>query len=469
MPAADSLDTKASAFDQIMELVIRTKLMENPQIQAFQKDTLDNYRKIMDPSKLTQLSDLSKTMTNTLKNFVPDAGIQLSWQTLRDLEIDPPKADVRLIEDSYQSTVARSGHGLQRAFIMTLLQHLSSALVVNRPQNTSQSATTTPETFVLPDLVFVIEEPELYQHADRQRHLAKVLQNLADGKLSGVVEKTQIIYSTHSPHFVTIEKFENIRLLRKVSAEEDRPKVTKIFETDLDEIANELAQLDTSLDRDTLTGVALLPRLHAIMSQWMNEGFFADVVVLVEGEEDRAILLGISESEGHDLESIGYSIIPCVGKPNLDRPTVIFRKLGIPVYVLWDSDKGTEHADQLSNHKLLKLMGESPEDWPNKIEDMFACFETKLNDVLIHEIGESQFEESLGRSCYKYGIQRKRAIKNPVILAEVIAENTREGRSSPSLQKIIKKILFLKYPKEQIVPAIQASVSDSPKLPETIV
>ena len=50
----------------------------------------------------------------------------LKWTELRQLEVPLPKADVRLVEDGYPSCVTRTGHGLQRAFILTMLQHLLS-------------------------------------------------------------------------------------------------------------------------------------------------------------------------------------------------------------------------------------------------------------------------------------------------------------------------------------------------------
>jgi predicted ATP-dependent endonuclease of OLD family len=88
------------------------------------------------------------------------------------------------------------------------------------------------------------------------------------------------------------------------------------------------------------TGADLSPRLHAIMTPRINEGFFADTVVLVEGEDDYAAIVGMARVMKKDLESIGVSIIPVGGKRSLDRPAIIFKEFGIRVYMLWDSDGG---------------------------------------------------------------------------------------------------------------------------------
>lgn len=295
-------------------------------------------------------------------------------------------------------------------------------------------------------MIFVIEEPELYQHPDRQRHLCKVLQNLADGKVAGISEITQVIYSTHSPHFVTIERFENIRLLRKVSDENGKPKVTKIREAHLDEIAEEVSKLDYNPDKQELNALSLLPKLHAIMTPWMNEGFFSDVVILVEGEEDRAALLGVAESEGVSLESMGFSVIPCYGKQNFDKPTIIFRELGIPVYIIWDGDYGTVGADPRLNHKLCVMMNCLGEDWPSHISENHACFKTDLEETLMNEIGIEFFERSLAASQEKFGIsKRRRAVKNPFVVADIILESAQQGRRSKSIQQIVDKLLMLKH------------------------
>ena len=42
------------------------------------------------------------------------------------------------------------------------------------------------------------------------------------------------------------------------------------------------------------------------MTPWMNEGFFADVVVLVEGEGDRSVIHATAQADGVDLGRHGH-------------------------------------------------------------------------------------------------------------------------------------------------------------------
>ncbi len=97
------------------------------------------------------------------------------------------------------------------------------------------------------------------------------------------------------------------------------------------------------------TAKTLSPRLQTIMTPLTNEGFFADTVVLVEGESDRAAIIGMAKALAKDFDGEGIAIVPCSGKNNLDRPLVIFRQLDIPVYVVWDGDRGSNDAKPKDN------------------------------------------------------------------------------------------------------------------------
>jgi len=184
------------------------------------------------------------------------------------------------------------------------------------------------------------------------------------------------------------------------------------------------------------------------MTPWMNEGFFADVAVLVEGEEDRAAILGIAVAVGHDLESMGISVIPCMGKNNLDRPTAIFGNLQIPVYTIWDSDYGNTDKNEASekerNHCLLRLFGQPIEDWPEVVTGEFACFKKDLTSTLCNEIGQDVYDTALKACCERLSLDKDYALKNPMVVKEIITEAKKQGKSSETLNKIITRVVALK-------------------------
>lgn len=240
---------------------------------------------------------------------------------------------------------------------------------------------------------------------------------------------------------------------------EGKPKITKVVSTTMDKVAEVLWHTDDKPE-PKYTGINVLPRLQTIMTPWMSEGFFADVAVLVEGEDDRAAILGIAKALGYELEGIGFSIIPCGGKASIDRPYIIFHELGIQIYTIWDGDFGKgetegvcekcgrnldKKPDPKYNRRILKLFGYPETDWPEYVEDKFACFKYDLETTLKNEIGDKLFEECLDACQSDYCIcKRKHAMKNPNVIMTIITNAKEQGRPSNTLENIVKKILALK-------------------------
>ena len=444
----DAIEKRGSSVTEIMDLVVRSALAKRNDVEEFKQRTQDEYREVMSPQHLTELEDLADDLSKTLQSYVPDAKVLLHWSELSDISIPMPEAEVKLMEDDYESRVERTGHGLQRAFIITMLQHLNSARAggSGSEDGTTEEDESGPKTgnVQLPSLVLAIEEPELYQHPSRQRHLASVLFNLAKGAIPGVAENTQVIHATHSPLFVGLDRFDQIRVLRKVLQGDGRPKTTQLKKADMESVASEL--WDAS-DRqgEIFTADTLRPRLQSIMTPLMGEGFFADVVVLVEGEDDRAAILGHARSKECDFDGLGIAVIPCSGKSSIDRPLLIFRQLAISMYVVWDGDYGGHDARPEDNRYLLRLLGKPEQDWPEFVEDTAACFRVKLEKTLQDEIGSESFTQWLLEAQEAFGIAKKEhAVKNPTILEYVVDKAASSGKTSKSLESIVEKIVALR-------------------------
>jgi len=174
--ADDAVESRGSAITQLMDLVVRSVLEQRPDVQEFKGEVARRYQEVFDPTNLQEIASLAGLLTKTLSTFVPGATVDLSWLKSAGIDIPLPKADLRLEEDGFVSAVERTGHGLQRAFILTLLQHLAIAQRAI-PPSPSTATTANPgiqpqlQQLKLPNLILGIEEPELYQHPDRERHL----------------------------------------------------------------------------------------------------------------------------------------------------------------------------------------------------------------------------------------------------------------------------------------------------------
>ena len=102
---------------------------------------------------------------------------------------EEPLAQVIAGEGAFEGDLLRFGHGLQRSFLLALLQELASL-----------------HDEAAPSLIIGIGEPELYQHPPQAKHLANVLERLSSNG-------TQVIVCTHSPYFAAGPGFSSIRLI----------------------------------------------------------------------------------------------------------------------------------------------------------------------------------------------------------------------------------------------------------------
>ncbi|MFX0088076.1 MAG: ATP-dependent endonuclease, partial [Candidatus Hodarchaeota archaeon] len=411
---------KGSPMSEIMELTVRRVLSQKAEWVNLESEMAQKLEEIVNPEKLEELGQLEDELNALLRTFAPNAGVELSWESTNLVNISPPRSQVKIIEDGFPSSVERTGHGVQRAFILTLLQYLA----------TLQPLGDTEERDLLfkPDIIIGVEEPELYQHPNRQRLLSTIFLQLVKEKNNKGGGRTQIMYSTHSPLFVDIKRFNNIRLLNKTLLIETQPKQTNVIYTTLDEIARSLEKIEAKPD-GFYTSLSLTAKLQTLMTPWINEGFFADIAILVEGEEDRAAVIGTANELKYDLESWGISVIPCSGKGNLHKAAVIFQKLGIPIYVIWDSDFKPKKGNPEENKRLLRLFDQPEEDWPENITGKFACFKRSLTQTFRYEIGKDLHKSILNRLTDEFSITKKKAMKNPVIIQRIITEARKNGKS----------------------------------------
>jgi predicted ATP-dependent endonuclease of OLD family len=291
-----------------------------------------------------------------------------------------------------------------------------------------------------PSLILGIEEPELYQHPNRQRHLMSILSSFDDQGIAGTASSVQVVYSTHSPLMVSMKRFDDIRSLSKIEAGEDRPKHTRVKQSSLETVAR---QMETVFDADTgtFTGESTRARLEPVMTPWVNEGFFSDVVVLVEGLEDRSALLGRASARDIDLSSQGVAVLPCNGKTKIGRPAIIFEQLGRSVYVMFDSDHDDE-SEAVINKRLLRLVDAEEENWPSGVHNRHACFEENLTECIRTSLGTDFYDDTLRDACDKYGYHKQsRGAKNPTVMSSVFETAKEDGRSVSKVDDIIDQVL----------------------------
>ncbi len=432
--ALDAREGKGSPFSEIMDIVVRSTLKDAPSWQDLQNLVREEYRKVIGPIREEKLEQIKSELMEILQTYVPSGSVEIDWDVETDPEIPAPRATVRLAEDEFYSPAELCGHGLQRALTLAMLQLLARI-------RTRLGSDETPNE---PTFIIAIEEPEAYQHPNRQRHLARVLVDLAENGLPGAAERIQIICTTHSPLFVDMANCHRVRKLRKIKTQTNAPPETVVVSTNLDTLARELEQIDGKA-QGTYSEKSVLSRLRAVMTPQLNEGFFADVVVLVEGETDRAAILAVARMLGHDLEALGISVLPCSGKGSLVGPAVVFRSLDIPIYLVWDADtqSGGSGQDDPHNRKLFRLMTGTANGSPGTIASTYACLQTNLEETIRTEIGGDVFDPIVERWRKEHGMKRNAAVKRAAAIEEILNQAAQQGRRCQTIEEIVTQIVKL--------------------------
>lgn len=456
--ATDETTGRKSAIYQILDMIVFRKINSRKDIIDFKAEFEERVKKLYSSENLKELPLLGNDISTTLKLFAPGAMLNLAWEEVKLPEIALPNARATLTEDDFEGEINRKGHGLQRALILTLLQHLAMTV----PEEPSDSQTLAvgngqPGSSAIkpagPDLILAIEEPELYLHPARQRYLSELLLKLAANPKIGLAVKNQIIYTTHSPYFVDLQRFDNIRIVKKKLDREAPCMCTSISSFSLKEAAKCLSEINVDSDPSKFTRDSFKARAMSIMNVLVNEGFFADVVVVVEGQSEMGALWKLQYLLGKNWAELGIVVVPTSGKNNIDRPVVIFRGLGIPTYFIFDGDsrfQGKANKDEKEartrNARYLKLASASVSDFPKTtVEKTWAVFNNNLEGIFEESLGKDDFfrfrEEVASELGYDQPAYACKNIEGVARLVEIAHERNLKIRI---LEKIVESISALR-------------------------
>lgn len=451
-------DSKASLITELTG-AIADDLANSQKLSEFRDRASKEYGSIAEEVEKAELARVEKDLSENLGNLIDGGAVKLSWPD-KTLEVRPPRTAVAVSEGGGTFAVERTGHGSQRALIMAMLQTLAAGpRAAAGPGGAGQGR---------PSLILAVEEPELYQHPIRQRYMARFLRGLSSGERG---QPVQVAYTTHSPHFAGIDRLDGIRLIKKPSL--GGRQETRAFRTSVDRVMSALK----AAGRAPPAKSAFENTLKVIMTPWLNEGFFANTVVLVEGEDDYAAILGTARLLGHDFERSGISVIPCDGKPKMDKPMAIYRTLGVPTFAVWDGDrykrtKGpgqqrdagtrtgagagggkrksgsgayadpTERKNADMNRRYLSLLGNKATDWPSGTYENCACFEDDLEKEIKGSIGDQLFGEVLEEEMKLHQIDNEKvAMKKSSIMLRMLEKARDRGRPCRPLEKVVDAIL----------------------------
>jgi putative ATP-dependent endonuclease of OLD family len=309
-----------------------------------------------------------KSMESRLNTFMEelmdcDIEIRMSVPKLRDIFIN---AKI-YANDGITTPIEAKGQGLQRAMIFTILRAYADFMDIQTAGENAKNRCT----------IFAIEEPEIYLHPQFQRTLMSVFRSIASGN-------DQIFYTTQSNLFVDIMYFDQVCIMRR----EKRDEKYGSYPTQL--LMSSLIE-DLKVRKGISSTPESMRELYSnAFNPMVNEGFFADKVVIVEGPSEQYSLPIYADIMGYNFDRDNISIVHSNGKGQMDRIMRVFNGFKIPVYICFDGDKDTKDAsNRETTLELLNLLGSpihSVEQIRTEVADAYTIFEYDYDIIISKKI-----------------------------------------------------------------------------------
>lgn len=182
--------------------------------------------------------------------------------------------------------------------------------------------------------ILLIEEPEVYLHPHARRYFYSLLRELSE-------EGTQVFYTTHSTEFVDLDHYEDVNIVRK-----DPLRGTYIYQgrgISIDPTSREQLKLSTEFDARR------------------NELFFAERVMIVEGNTEENALPYLFSLKGIDINKESISIINSKSVTNIKFFAKILKSFEIPFVVLMDTHSNKSNYQNYYvplNNGIINLVGD---------------------------------------------------------------------------------------------------------------
>lgn len=419
---SEQVEARNSALGKLLARTVRSKTNFDEAVKTLRTGMQQQYQALLDENQHV-LDDISTSLKRRLSEWAhPDARLRLQWKQDPDksVRVEEPWAHILAGEGDFDGELARFGHGLQRSYLLALLQELAGT-----------------DAEGAPTLILACEEPELYQHPPQARHLASVLHKLSRGN-------SQVIVCTHNPLFVSGEGFEDVRMVRK---EQGTPCSTVSHMT-FSAIATAIA---AATGEQPTKPAGALAKIHQALQPGLNEMFFTRRLILVEGLEDVAYILACLNllDRMDDYRRLGCHIVPANGKSELLQPLVIAKHMRIPTYLVFDSDAdkpdkgGSRAKHEKDNKALLTLLGNAAGD-PMPAATMrgagYTMWHSDIGAIVESEIGPGDWAAFRAETDKRYG-HAGGLRKNFLHIGASLAFAWEAGKRSAILESLCADIL----------------------------
>lgn len=279
-------------------------------------------------NSIQAINDFNNKVSNYLSELFPNSQFKLAIgepDFLKVLEL----AHSFTSTDHAETHPALKGEGMQRAIIFAILREYSELI------RSRLVASTTVRS-----LVFAIEEPELFMHPQMQESFKTILSQIC-------ANTDQVLFSTHSAYLIDIQ---NRRNYLRVAKKDDG--CTEILQLS-DIYINYQSVFNGDPSKEEFD-------LELLINPSVSRMFFADNVLLVEGEDDESLLTPLIQREKASSQGQKItSLIRAGGKGNLATLCVLLNEYAIPYLVIYDQDGNSNSGQKIEQVKAQKSVGDT--------------------------------------------------------------------------------------------------------------
>lgn len=302
------------------------KLLQKKWNECYDKEAMQNIENAAQQLKLTLgevYTDLKEQLNEQLSQALSLMNIKVDINMLENKKEDYYK-NIRLyINDGVETPLENKGSGLQSLIIIELFKLYC-------------------KTFNKSSLL-ILEEPELFLHPHAKRMLSGILKDFLE--INGIL-KNQVIVTTHAQEFVEDVDIENINVIKKGKdgTKKSRIDIEKYDFKELQKLKIELIYKNAEM-------------------------FFADKVILVEGEEYILIPKIVEHVYGKNiLNSKDISIIKVGGKSYFDIYRKVLNDLHIENYIIADYDIIYKELSSLIDEENIKKLNDLKREMPESLK-----------------------------------------------------------------------------------------------------
>jgi predicted ATP-dependent endonuclease of OLD family len=337
--ADDVKTTESTPFGRILSILLRAVEQQLPDAQKLFEELDSKLNRVHRPdgTVVDKRLDEVKLIESTIEKYVQESFADVALH----VAIPPPElktifSSARIYaNDGVDGLIESKGDGLRRAIVFSILRsyvELNEKLATAPAEDALQIAEAAQQN-VKPapaSYLLLFEEPELFLHPKAQYVLFDALRVFA--------KEHHVLVTTHSPMFFGPGATETFIKLRRVSDMEVAAKpFTQVQPVDLSDMKSK-------------------DQFQIICFENNNAAFFADTVILVEGDSDYLVMPHIARTidPSWDVAQAPVLFARITGKGNIRRYREFFTRFGARVPVIADLDLLVNGFDHIAPDDALK-------------------------------------------------------------------------------------------------------------------